>query len=72
MPFGAGSGTSGVRITENYIYGEGAGASVPGIVLTPSAHSAIVIANRVRSNHASPISNGGTGNVIANNITSAV
>lgn len=59
---------SGVRIMENYIYGEGSGASAPGITLASSASNCIVTGNRVRSNHAGPISNGGTNNVVANNI----
>lgn len=61
---------SGIRISDNYIYGNGTGLTVPGIVLTGSATFCIVTGNRVKTNHASPISNGGTNNVVANNASS--
>jgi Right handed beta helix region len=63
---------SGVRITENYIYTADVGIAAPGIVLAANATSTIVTSNRVRSNHASPISNGGSGNNVADNIVTTV
>ena len=63
---------SGVRITDNYIYTADAGIAAPGVVLTANVTSSIVTSNRVRSNHASPISNGGTGNNVANNVVTVV
>jgi hypothetical protein len=63
---------SGVRIMENYIYGEGSGAAQPGILLTATSKYASVIGNRVRSDHASPINNLGVSNTVASNITTTV
>lgn len=63
---------SGVRIVENYLYGEGAGAAQPGIQLNSTSKYAMVIGNRVRSDHINPINNLGTGNVVANNVVTTV
>lgn len=59
----------GVRISENYIYGDGFGVALPGIILTATAANCIVTANRVAGiTHLTPINDGGAGNVVANNI----
>jgi hypothetical protein len=63
---------SGVRITENYIQGSGGGASVPGIILASNVSNSIVTSNRVRSNHAGPISNSGGNNTVTANIVTVI
>lgn len=63
---------SGVRVSDNYVFGDGAGLTAPGVLLTSTTANCIVTGNRVLSNHASPILNAGTGNVLANNIVSVV
>lgn len=66
------SNASRVRIIGNMIQGSGSGTSVPGIVLTSSATNSVVIGNTVASNHASPISNGGSGNQVSLNSNTGV
>lgn len=68
----AATNASGIRISENYIYGADAGVSAPGVVLAGSVTNSIVTANRVRSNHAAPISNGGSNNTVSNNVVGVV
>jgi hypothetical protein len=63
---------SGVGIIGNTIRGSGGGVSAPGIVLTSSASNSAVVANRVASNHAFPVSNSGSNNQVSLNPTMGV
>lgn len=66
------SNVSRARIIGNTIQGSGSGTSVPGIVLASSATNSVVMGNTVASNHASPISNSGSGNQVTANSTTGV